>query len=94
MYGPINQAARMLVVGRAVIPPEREHHGYVTREDCAAAAAAVLSTPGHENKAYDITGLAPLGVRETAAVASAVTGKPSRSCRVVPTRGRASAGRP
>jgi uncharacterized protein YbjT (DUF2867 family) len=36
----------------------------------------VLSTPGHENKAYDITGPALLGVRETAAAATAVTGRP------------------
>ncbi len=76
MHGLINQAARMVADGRAVIPPNESTIGYVTREDCAAAAAAVLSTPGHENKAYDITGPALLGVRETAAVASAVTGKP------------------
>jgi uncharacterized protein YbjT (DUF2867 family) len=35
----------------------------------------VLSTPGHEGKVYDITGPALLGVKETAAAASAVTGK-------------------
>jgi NAD(P)H dehydrogenase (quinone) len=29
---------------------------YVSRDDCAAAAAAVLSTPGHEEVAYDTTG--------------------------------------
>ena len=56
MHGLINQAARMVADGRAVIPPNESTIGYVTREDCAAAAAAVLSTPGHENKAYDITG--------------------------------------
>jgi NAD(P)H dehydrogenase (quinone) len=76
MHGLIGQAARMVADGRAVIPPNESTIGYVTREDCARAAAAVLSTPGHENKAYDITGPALLGVRETAAVASAVTGKP------------------
>ena len=76
MHGLIGQAARMVADGRAVIPPNESTIGYVTREDCARAAAAVLSTPGHENKAYDITGPELLGVRETAAVASAVTGKP------------------
>jgi NAD(P)H dehydrogenase (quinone) len=76
MHGLINQAARMVADGRAAIPPNESTIGYVTREDCARAAAAVLSTPGHENKAYDITGPELLGVRETAAVASAVTGKP------------------
>ncbi len=76
MHGLIGQAARMVADGRAVIPPNESTIGYVTREDCARAAAAVLSTPGHENKAYDITGPELLGVRETATVASAVTGKP------------------
>ena len=65
MHGLINQAARMVADGRAVIPPNESTIGYVTREDCAAAAAAVLTTPGHENKAYDITGPELLGVRET-----------------------------
>ena|GEM_PF-5975389 len=49
--------------------------GYVTREDCAAAAAAALATSGHENKVYDITGPELIGPREIAAAASAVTGK-------------------
>jgi NAD(P)H dehydrogenase (quinone) len=75
MHGLIGQATRMVADGRAVIPPNESTIGYVTREDCARAAAAVLSTPGHENKAYDITGPELLGVRATAAVASAVTGK-------------------
>jgi NAD(P)H dehydrogenase (quinone) len=74
MHGLIGQAARMVADGRAVIPPNESPIGYVTREDCARAAAAVLATPGHENKAYDITGPELIGVRETAAVASAVTG--------------------
>jgi NAD(P)H dehydrogenase (quinone) len=29
---------------------------YVTRADCAAAAVGVLTTEGHENQAYDVTG--------------------------------------
>ena len=76
MHGQINQAARWVAEGRAVIPPNESPIGYITREDCARAAAAVLSTPGHENKAYDITGPELIGVRDAAAIASAVTGKP------------------
>jgi NAD(P)H dehydrogenase (quinone) len=76
MHGQIAQAARWVADGRAVIPPKESPIGYVTREDCARAAAAVLSTPGHENKAYDITGPELVGVRDAAAIASAVTGKP------------------
>jgi NAD(P)H dehydrogenase (quinone) len=75
MDGLVGQAARMLADGRAVIPPNESPIGYVTRTDCAVAAAAVLTTPGHEGKAYDVTGPELLGVRETAAAAAAVTGK-------------------
>ncbi len=46
MHGQIAQAARMVAEGRGVIPPNESPIGYVTREDCARAAAAVLSTPG------------------------------------------------
>jgi NAD(P)H dehydrogenase (quinone) len=76
MDGLIGQAARMVAEGRAVIPPNESKIGYVARADCAAAAAAVLTTPGHESKAYDITGPELLGVRETAETAATVTGKP------------------
>jgi NAD(P)H dehydrogenase (quinone) len=71
----VGQAAKMVADGRAVIPTNEVKLGYVTREDCAAAAAAVLSTPGHEDKAYDITGSELIGQREIAAAASAVSGK-------------------
>jgi NAD(P)H dehydrogenase (quinone) len=76
MHGLIGQAQRMVADGRAVVPPNESPIGYVTREDCARAAAAVLATAGHEGKAYDITGSELIGVRQTAAAASAVTGKP------------------
>jgi NAD(P)H dehydrogenase (quinone) len=76
MHGLIAQAQRMVADGRAAIPPNESPIGYITREDCARAAAAVLTTPGHEGKAYDITGSELLGVRQIAAAASAVTGKP------------------
>jgi NAD(P)H dehydrogenase (quinone) len=41
---------------------------HVLRDDCAAAAAAVLTTDGHENKAYDITGPQALSVEQIAAL--------------------------
>lgn len=68
------QAAKMVADGRAVVPHDEIPLGYVTRENCAQAAAAVLAA-AHENKAYDITGPALLGVREIAAAASSVSGK-------------------
>jgi len=39
---------------------------YVSREDCAAVAAAVLTGPGHEGRVYDITGPEILTARELA----------------------------
>jgi NAD(P)H dehydrogenase (quinone) len=75
MDGITAQAAGMIESGRAAVPPNDVRMGYVTRADCAAAAAAVLTTPGHENKVYDITGPALVGVREIAEAASAVSGK-------------------
>jgi NAD(P)H dehydrogenase (quinone) len=49
---------------------------YVARNDLARAAAAVLSTDGHEGKAYDLTGPELQSQADLAAVASAVSGKP------------------
>lgn len=74
MNGVVSEAAGMLAAGRVTVPDNADRITYVTREDCAAAAAAVLTTPGHENRAYDITGPAAVGPREIAAAASAVTG--------------------
>jgi len=68
-------AARMIADGKAVIPHPEYPVGYVSRENCAEAAAAVLA-PGHDRKSYDITGPALLGVRDIAAAASQATGKP------------------
>jgi NAD(P)H dehydrogenase (quinone) len=68
--------AKMVADGKATTIPGENKLGYVTRADCAAAAVAVLTTPGHENKAYDITGPELLGQAEIAAAVSAVTGKP------------------
>ena len=72
----VGQAAKMVAEGRAVVPANEVKLGYVSRADCAAAAAAVLVTPGHDNKVYDITGSELLGQREIAAAASAASGKP------------------
>ena len=70
----LQQGAQMAAEGRAAAPTDEARIGYVTRQDCAAAAAAVL-TPGHENKIYDITGPELIGTRELAAAVGAVTGK-------------------
>jgi NAD(P)H dehydrogenase (quinone) len=48
----------------------------VSREDCVASAVAVLTSSGHENVPYVITGPELLSCPEAAAVISEVAGKP------------------
>jgi NAD(P)H dehydrogenase (quinone) len=74
--GLVDQIAQIVRDGRFVTPTPDARVAYVTREDCAAAAAAVLATPGHENKAYNITGPDAIGPRELVALARDVGGKP------------------
>ncbi|HUQ52598.1 MAG TPA: NAD(P)H-binding protein [Gammaproteobacteria bacterium] len=74
--GLLDQAVQIVRDGRYVTHTPDARVAYVTREDCAAAAAAVLATPGHENKAYNITGPDAIGPRELVALASEISGKP------------------
>jgi NAD(P)H dehydrogenase (quinone) len=71
----------------AVIPPalasgvlpDNCHDGaiaFVSRDDCVASAVGVLTQPGHENMAYDITGPELLSFPKAVAMASAMAGKP------------------
>jgi NAD(P)H dehydrogenase (quinone) len=69
------QAARMVTDGKATVPNGEIPISYVSRGDCAAAAAAVLCTSGHDDQSYDITGPELIGVRQIAAAATAATGK-------------------
>jgi NAD(P)H dehydrogenase (quinone) len=72
----LGSGAKMVADGKATTIPNENKLAYVTRADCAAAAVAVLTTPGHDNKSYDITGPELIGQAEIAAAASAVSGKP------------------
>jgi NAD(P)H dehydrogenase (quinone) len=74
--GLVDQAIQIVREGRFVTHTPEARVAYVTRQDCAAAAAAVLATPGHENKAYNITGPTAIGPRELVAMASEISGKP------------------
>jgi NAD(P)H dehydrogenase (quinone) len=49
---------------------------YVSRDDCAAAAAAVLAAEGHEGRIYDITGPESLGAADVAALYAELGGRP------------------
>ena len=73
--GLVDQAVQIVRDGGLVTFTPDARVAYVTREDCAAAAAAVLATPGHENKAYNITGPDAIGPRELVALASEISGK-------------------
>jgi NAD(P)H dehydrogenase (quinone) len=73
--GLVDQAVQIVRDGALVTHTPDARVAYVTREDCAAAAAAVLATPGHENKAYNITGPDAIGPRELVELASEISGK-------------------
>jgi NAD(P)H dehydrogenase (quinone) len=74
--GLVDQAIQIVRDGGLVTHTPDARVAYVTREDCAAAAAAVLATPGHDNRAYNITGPDAIGPRELVALASELSGKP------------------
>ena len=72
----VPSAAQAIATGRLVHNIGEGRTAYVSREDCAAAAAAVLTTGGHEGKVYDITGPQPLGQDDVAALLSDISGRP------------------
>lgn len=49
---------------------------FVSKKDCVASAAAVLTSPGHEGAVYEITGPELYTFRQAAAIASELTGRP------------------
>jgi NAD(P)H dehydrogenase (quinone) len=58
--------------------------GYVTREDCARAAAAALVAPDGESRTYEITGPAVVSYTDLAVIASALAGKPVAYTAITP----------
>jgi NAD(P)H dehydrogenase (quinone) len=61
--------------------PENSGDGrvaFVSRDDCVACATEVLLKPGHENKAYDITGPELMTIEQALKMASEIAGKPIR----------------
>jgi NAD(P)H dehydrogenase (quinone) len=54
----------------------------VWRDDCVASAVAALTTPGHENKVYNITGPDLQSFDEVAALITQVTGCPVEHVKV------------
>jgi len=73
-------------IASAVVPPalmngylpDNAHDGgiaFVSRDDCIASAVAVLTTPGHENRAYDLTGPELLTFPKALAMAAEIAGR-------------------
>jgi NAD(P)H dehydrogenase (quinone) len=69
-------AAGALATGTLLTNAGDGRTGYVARADCAAAAAAVLTTEGHAGKEYDITGPEALDARDVAALYTELGGQP------------------
>jgi NAD(P)H dehydrogenase (quinone) len=69
-------AAAAIASGQLVTNAGDGRTGYVTREDCAAVAAAVLLSDGHEGRAYDVTGPETLSAADLAALYSELGGRP------------------
>jgi NAD(P)H dehydrogenase (quinone) len=62
--------------GRLVHNRSDGRAAYVSREDCAASAAAVLTGDGHEGNAYDVTGPESLSAGDLAAIYAELSGRP------------------
>lgn len=72
----VGAAARAAASGRLVHNNGDGATAYVSREDCAGAAAAVLTTDGHEDRVYDITGPELVSQADLAELVTAITGRP------------------
>lgn len=62
--------------GQLVTSAAEGRVAYVSRDDCAAAAAAVLVEDGHEGQSYDVTGPEAIGPADLAALAAELGGRP------------------
>jgi NAD(P)H dehydrogenase (quinone) len=69
-------APAALASGRHVSNEGDGRVSYVSRADCAAVAAVVLTTDGHDGKEYDVTGPDALSAHDVAALYAELGGKP------------------
>ena len=72
MESLIDSAEAIRHTGTIAAPAGKGHVGWVAATDVAGAAAQVLTSPGHENATYVLTGPEKLGYKEVAARFSAV----------------------
>jgi len=76
--GLIEQGRQAVASGILISNSGRGKWAPVARRDCAAAAAVVLTTPGHERQTYEITGPDLISEYDFAKLLTQVTGKPVR----------------
>ena len=69
------EAQDAATTGRLVHNRGEGRAAYVSREDCAASAAAVLAGDGHEGMAYDITGPESLSAGDLATIYAELVGR-------------------
>jgi NAD(P)H dehydrogenase (quinone) len=72
---PIFLGEKLLETGVAYFPAGDGKVGFALRNDMAEAAAAILTSEGHENKSYDITNNRAVSFLEIAAAISKASGK-------------------
>src|SRR5690606_1214515 len=70
----VAQAATMIENGRVLVDPDEVGAAYITRVVIAAAAAVVLTTAGHEDRVYELTGPELIRTRDIAQIASDISG--------------------
>jgi NAD(P)H dehydrogenase (quinone) len=78
----VHDAAAAIASGKLLTNAGDGRTALVAREDCAAAAAAVITSDGHEGKAYDITGPEALSVDDLAAVFAELGDRPVEPVRL------------
>ena len=72
----VDSVAQAAATGQLVTNTGDGGAAYVTRTDCAAVAAGVLTSEGHEGKAYDVTGPHAYTANDLAELATQKSGKP------------------
>lgn len=78
----VDDVARALAKGELYTNAGRGKWAPVSRQDCGAVAAVVLTTTGHERKIYDITGPDLVNWVDLAKLASEITGRTFRVIQV------------
>jgi NAD(P)H dehydrogenase (quinone) len=71
----LSNLAAATAIGKLITNVGTGTHAYVSRADCAAAAAAVITGDGHAGRAYDVTGPEMIGAARRAEIFSAVGGR-------------------